>query len=199
MRLLRVIGALLLASACVAAAPSIVEIILEHPVVLSEIKAQRLFDDAITWSRQHELETGGCFTIHRIIGQNIIAVDARERVVWRRKHTVAVNCPTGSSIWHTHWQPRNDTLYAGCNVQRGADPRLIDPSTPLGLVICGVGRDSVIPYTYSAAADSAWEAYLAARPDYADQLRLQEDARLRYSCADEPKASRSRPEVLICK
>jgi hypothetical protein len=194
MMLFRTIALFLLATACAAASPEVVNIVVSNPIVLSASDAQQLFDDAIRWSRAHQMETGGCFSEIRVINSRVIVFDAREVVIWRRRHATQVACSINDGIWHTHWQPE-DSSYVGCNMSRAADRRLIGPDM-LGLVICGVGRDSVIPYTYSYTADSSYQAYGIAHPDFARRAAISDSVNASFTCADEPEESLRRPRVL---
>jgi hypothetical protein len=142
---------------------------------IPDTRAQALFDDAIRWSRATGLETGGCFSILRVWGTATLVVhDATEAVYYRRPLKVAIRCEHYQGVWHTHWLPESDST-VGCNVSRAADLYLIGPRHPFGLTVCGVGRDSVIPFTYDPTHQPP-----PSPPEPGDTL---------YRCKDEPVAS----------
>lgn len=166
---------------------------------MSTKASQELFDDAIRWSRANKLETGGCFSAWVETspdGTRALVLNARESVSWRRPHLVGLVCGFGDGIWHTHWSPESDST-AGCNMARAADLHLIGPNAALGIVVCGVGVDSVIAYHYSVRADSVHQAARAADPAAARRADIDVEARLRWTCADESAASKARAG-LVC-
>ncbi len=168
-----------------------------RPIVLAEDNAQRLFDDAIQWSRKTGLETGGCFRVFHATNKHIVVVNAVERVKWRRSHTVLLDCAVTDGQWHTH-PAKESARYVGCDVSRSADQYLIDPDAALGLIVCGVGRDSTIPYSYNAVADSGFLQFMRSHPDAAAARAQESSVEDRYRCLDEPKESLSRP-IIHCK
>lgn len=171
------------------------DLIVTDPQIVADKESQALFDDAIRWSRLHGLETGGCFKVWKVIGNNVIVTDAVESVNWRRAHVVQLRCGRRDGIWHTHWSPE-DSSRVGCNVQqRAKDVFLIGPESILGLVVCGVGRDSLIPFHYDAVADSLNQQHLKQNPEYA---KAEERARKEYEtyrCANEPHESLKRSGI----
>lgn len=194
MRTRLVVGLIVLSISCVAT-PLRVE--MGNTIVLADDQSQALFDSALVWSRIHGLETGGCFRIFAVSGNKVIVSDAVERVVWRRADRVMLGCTEGQGIWHTHWLPEGATS-VGCNVSRAMDLILIGPNRSLGLVVCGLGRDSVIPYNYSAKADSNYKASVARDPEIRageDSLRKEIEG---FRCENEPEESLKRPSV-YCK
>jgi hypothetical protein len=165
--------------------------------ILADNKSQSLFDDAFEWSLKNQLETGGCFKIFDVVGTLIEVSDAVERVSWRRKDSVNLECGEGEAIWHTHWAPESGWS-VGCDVARGQDIYLIEKERPLGLVVCGKGRLSLIPYNYDAQADSIHKKALRELPGLKEQEDSLEKTTKKYRCPDEPRASRERP-ALNCK
>lgn len=157
-------------------------------IVLIDKQSMALFTDAIHWSRQYGLETGGCFQVFSQTGKYIIIDDAVETVRWRRPLRVLLNCHPEDGIWHTHWLAESDTV-VGCNVGRSQDLWLIGPYHPFGLVICGVGKDSVIPYTYDATNKPG--------ENMSPEALAKQKADTLYRCVDEPPASLFRP-LNIC-
>lgn len=162
------------------------------PIVLPEKEAQALFNDAIQWSRINHLETGGCFRVFHSTGRYVIVVDVVERVEWRRQHRVHLDCKPTDGIWHTHWQTES-AEFVGCNMSRAADLYLISPAAALGIVVCGLGKDSVIPYSYHPKTDSL-RRELAKNAVF---IQWSTEGN-RYRCEDEPEASLKRP-VINCQ
>jgi hypothetical protein len=150
---------------------------------LTDTPSQKLFDDAERWSRREHLETGGCFSIFAA-GQHPVITDATESVKWRRPMKVQLNCAPTDGIWHTHWLAESDSS-VGCNVGNSRDLWLIGPSHPLGIVVCGIGRDSAITYTYDPSGQPATAT------DSFTLIRMQADSF--YRCVDEPPVSLRRP------
>lgn len=178
---------------CVTAAP-MPRVDLLAQVVITDDASQHVLEEAFRWARTHQLETGGCFRIFAVHGDKIIVTDVEERVNWRREDRVSLDCPDHSPIWHTHYKPESGSS-VGCNMPRAQDLYLIDKETPLGLVVCGLGRDSVIPYNYSAKADSLHKALLADYP----KMKAEEDSLERvtngHRCGNEPAESMKRSNI----
>lgn len=170
------------------------DLIVRHPIILPDGTSQALFNDALRWSRENHLETGGCFSVYRVVGDKIIVTDAIEKVYWRREDKVLLQCAPRDGIWHTHWKPE-DKATVGCNVKRAADLYLINEQSVLGLIICGIGRDSIKPYDYDEQADSTHEEYLRQNPAAVQQERRDALEEMTYTCANEPPASRRRPTI----
>ena len=195
MKVLSVIYAAVLACATTASPSSErIEIRVSEPVIIASNETQAVFDDAIAWSREHQLETGGCFTVFKVIGNKVFITDAVERVIWRRGAWVQLDCADTAAIWHTHWQEETSAT-VGCNVARAQDIVSISPDAALGLVICGAGRDSVIPYTHSVAEAKEQREYLEKNPDVAERMRLAHEEANRYTCAQESPESMVRPMI----
>lgn len=154
----------------------------------------------LAWSRQHVLETGGCYNIFNIKGYNVFVTDVTERVVWRRQHRVQLDCTGYYGSWHTHYE-RAKAGIVDCNMRwvpgdtvMPQDIYHANKDGRMYLVICGFGLDSVIPYAYDAAADSAQLAWDKDRPVDLQAL-LQEQADTLYHCKDESVVSLRRPHI----
>jgi hypothetical protein len=148
---------------------------------IPDVQSQALFDDAIEWSKKEGLETAGCFDLI-VVGKASVVAFATEKVHWRRPMRVQFACNIGQGIWHTHWLPESDST-VGCNLLRAEDRATMGPHHPLGVVICGKGRDSVRYYTW----DTTMARIRKVKPITHKNVRM--------SCTNEPPASLQRGHV----
>lgn len=159
---------------------------LQQTTPVADVRSQLLFDEAITWSREAQLETAGCFDVYTL-GRTTVVANAVERVFWRRAHATNFACNRGQGIWHTHWLPESDST-VGCNLERAYDRGTLGPHHPVGVVICGVGRDSLRLYawdtTMARAMRGARKRGAQVAPPLTDTLPK--------TCDTEPVASRVR-------
>lgn len=173
------------------------DIVVMEPVILPDIYSERLFYDAIRWSKSYELETGGCFNVVGVVGNKVLIADAVERVIWRRSGAVQLDCSQFDGIWHTHWRDESKK-WAGCNVNRAKDLFLISRNSALGLIVCGARRDSLIPYDYSPEADSVYQDTLRKDPKLAFAERAAIIQARQFRCEDESLVSLKRP-IINCR
>ena len=162
--------------------------------VFYENSSQALFDDAIKWSRANKLETGGCFDVFQISGNKVLVFDAVESVHWRREVAVQLDCGDTQGLWHTHWMPADGNV-VGCNVNDAMDRITVSKKRRMNVVICGVGRDSVIPYVYDEEADSTLTRYLRDNPGVLLARVAEALADTNYKCKDESAVSLARPTI----